>query len=393
MLAEFTEAQSLDDISAADAHVAQQVALVRLQLFVVGEVHRLLLDVVDDGLRRLRRATADEVFEGGLALNARSDLLTAWDRFFNTYTELIGHGLREGASIPFGTVAIYHRDWILPNLEERRRDTRQIFAEQLRPTEDAVFTPQLQEILDAAEHRVYGDRLRLSERIWRLDQLSRREIDRIIAEALAEGSSAWDTAQRLEQYLGPGRQCPRWTEDRLYGLTKGDIAGGDKTGLLTGAECDGAGVAYNALRLARTEIQAAHHMATDLVFKRMPWIEKEQIHLSPDHAHVDICDDVVSGGDKGDGVYEKGEISLPLHPHCLCWKSSVLIEPGAFVDRLKGWMQGTSSWAAMDQYQQMLGGGLDLDLSENPIAVSMSSWLWETPVNLTAVLWRVIGDL
>lgn len=395
MPVDFVEAQTLDDIPAADVHTAQQVALVRLHLFVVGEVHRLLAEVADEGLRPLRNTPAGEPFAGGLALVGRSTLLAAWERFFSTYTELIGHAMREAASIPFGTLAVYHREWVLPNLEEqaeRRRERGRMLAEQ-RPTEDGVFTPQLAEILDAAEQRVYGDGLRLSERIWRLDQLSRQGIDRVVAQGLAEGWSAWDTAQKLEQYLAPGRDCPRWTEDRLLGLSKGDIAAGDKTGLLAGDECDGSGVSYNALRLARTEIQAAHHMATDLVFKRMPWVEKEQVNLSPDHARVDVCDDVVSGGDEGDGVYPKGEIGLPLHVHCLCWKSAVLMEPDAFVSQLKGWMQGTASWPAMDEYRQMLGGGLDFDLGSNPIAVSMSSWLWETPVNLTAILWRVIRDL
>jgi len=47
-------------------------------------------------------------------------------------------------------------------------------------------------------------------------------------------------------------------------------------------------VAYNALRMARNEIQAIHHIASDHVMAAQPWIEKEQIVLSPAHPTPDI---------------------------------------------------------------------------------------------------------
>lgn len=397
----FTEAETLADISIDQVHIAQQIALVRLHLMVTGEVHRLLLEVDDAGLRALRSAgDGDEAISPVAAMDVRNKLVSAWNTFFEQYADLLGSAMREAASIPFGTVAVYHRELVLPVVEEEneatgeslRRKSYRSFREQ-RDVEDGVFTPQLDEIIQAAQMRIYGDGLRLSERIWRLDRKARRDIDRIVSDALANGWSAWRMAEKLEKYLGPGQDCPRWIEDRLFATAKGAIAAGDKTGLLRGDECDGRGVAYNALRLARTEIQAIHHIANDLVVKRMPWIEKEKINLSPDHAKTDMCDDVASGGDNGDGVYPKGEISLPLHPHCMCYKTAELMDSKDFTDRLRGWMRGTESWSAMDEYQRMIGGDMDVNLDTSRVGISMSAWLWETPVNLVTVLWRYIDRL
>jgi hypothetical protein len=163
----------------------------------------------------------------------------------------------------------------------------------------------------------------------------------------------------------------------LYRLTKKDIAAGDGRGLVSGGDCAGQGVAYNALRLARTEIQAVHHMADDAVRQATPWIKKEQIVLSHSHPKPDICDDVVQAGEGGQGIYPVGTIRLPLHPNCLCFKVSVQISEEEFGDKLADWVSG-GQWPEMDQYGALIGQtrGIDLvDLSSNVIAMSLAVWL------------------
>lgn len=70
---------TLDDITLKNVHQAQQVAVVRLNLFVMGEVHRLLLDVANAGTAVLRQGgeKVDSVI-GSRALRATLD---AWDEF------------------------------------------------------------------------------------------------------------------------------------------------------------------------------------------------------------------------------------------------------------------------------------------------------------------------
>jgi len=253
-----------------------------------------------------------------------------------------------------------------------------------------VFRPQLQEVLDAANRRLYGDGLTLSQRIWNQDQQSWNGIRATLMQGVAEGNSAWNVAKQLEQYLGGGRDCPRWTSTRLYARTKQDIASGDRTGLYSGTACAGQGVAYNALRLARNEFQVVHHMATDDIFSKMPWVEKEAINLSPSHPDIFCaCEDVVVNGEDGTNVYPKGEISLPIHVQCLCYKTAVLMDDAAFVDKTRGWLNGTQPWGAMDDYASWLGV-MPQNMFATSLAVGIANdlvvWLWGDEEDLEALL-------
>jgi hypothetical protein len=215
--------------------------------------------------------------------------------------------------------------------------------------------------------------MNLSGRIWRIDREARNGINAVLMNGLQKGDSAWNIAKQLEQYLGAGQDCPRWTSTRLYSRTKSEIASGDTTGLLSGNDCDGSGVSYNALRLARTELQKIHGLATDRVMAQQPWVEKEQVNLSKAHVETDECDDVVSGGEDGKGIYPVGEIELPIHPNCLCFKTAVLKDEKEFTSEINGWLKGESS-PEMDQYASDLG--VDLSTSLMPAAINLAVWMF-----------------
>lgn len=380
---------SLDDITLKNVHKTQQVALVRLQIFVLGETHRLLGKVAEAGTAVLRRS--GEVVDYSIGTEALDATLKAWERFIEDYSEMLGRAMRYAAAIPFGTVAVMHRDIVLPALDaiEESWQKRPFLLTEQQRVSGGVFDPQLQILLDAAQRRVYKDGLQLSGRIWKLDTTSRQGINQIIVQSISDGKSAWDTAVLLEQYLGAGQDCPRWTEDRLYTLTKRDIAQKNRLGLVTGNDCVGQGVSYNALRLARTEIQAIHHMATRQLFEEMPWVEKEKINLSPAHVGRDECDDVVEGGENGDGVYPLGEIVLGLHPNCMCYSTAVLMDNDEFMNQLRGWMRNESPWPEMDSYQQTIGGDISVDLASNGIALSLAYLSFANHYDLSNLFWKV----
>jgi hypothetical protein len=239
---------------------------------------------------------------------------------------------------------------------------------------DGVFSPQLEVLLNSSSNYLYGDSLNLSQRIWRIDRDARAGINSVLMNGIANSSSAWDIASQLEQYLGANGDCPRWTSTRLYQKTKGQIASGDTGGLLSGNACDGRGVSYNALRLARTEIQKMHSLATDKVMASQPWVEKEQIRLSAAHPEEDICDETVNGGEEGQGIYPVGEIELPLHPNCLCYKTAVLMDEKEFTSQLHGWLNGSQEWSTMDDYAGMLDGEVKSSILKN--AVNLAVWLF-----------------
>lgn len=383
---------TLADIPYDKVHIAQQVAFVRLQMFVIGEVHRLLMDVVNATREPLKGATQGEPIPLATATAVLQASQKAWDEFIKQYTLLLGVGMRIAASLPFGVWAIQHEHFITAPLTEslRPKHGRPFLEAGTNP--DAVFKPQLDLIIDAAYQRTEQDGLKLSNRIWNLDTYGRVGLNNAINLAMQNGDGPWELAQAVEGFLGANQGCPRWTKDRLYGLTKADIASGDRTGLVSGDECRGQGVSYNALRLARTEMSAVLNIATDKQFAAVPWVEGEKINLSPGHAEVDECDGVASGGKNNDGTYPKGTITLPLHPHCLCFKTSTLGDPMEFLNRLKNWNMGDGTWPQMDQYAAMWGGQEQMatvNLQDSQIGVSLAYWSWSDYVELGALFWRM----
>jgi hypothetical protein len=130
----------------------------------------------------------------------------------------------------------------------------------------------------------------LSDRIWQVNVRARVQVDQLLAEGIRRGDSAVNIAKRLEQFMVPGRAKIRTRTP--YGN-------------------DGS---YDARRLARTEITAAHGRAMIVSAKANPYVETIDWVLSPSHPEIDICDDLAAGS-----PYALDSVpSYPAHPHDLC---------------------------------------------------------------------------
>jgi len=371
----------LEDVRMGSLDKASFKAVLRLQVFFTGRTHELILEFGKQAQALLlKHGNEDGVLDGLRGFRAQTDLLKAWGDTWKTWQDEFQAARREAVSIPFGVMAVRHERLVAaplslitetsPQIGESTRFGGREFFESI---EGGVFKPQLDILLNVAAEYLYGDSLNLSDRIWRVDREARDAINNVVMQGIADGDSAWNIAKKLEQFLGAGEDCPRWTSTRLYGRTASDKSAGDTTGLLSGDACDGRGVSYNALRLARTEIQKAHSLATDRVMQSQPWVQMEQTNLSASHPEPDECDDVVSGGEKGDGVYPVGTIEYPLHPNCFCYKTAVLMPEKEFTSSLNGWLKG-ESWPEMDSYAEDIG--VDLSTSLMPNALSLAVWLF-----------------
>jgi len=369
-------------LSPAEFYAAQQTALLRLHLKLTGDTHGLLVKCGAELKEKLLGLAGDDGQLSPLAgpLLAQSSS-AAWSEAMAGIRQRLEAGRRQAALLGLAALAYHHGRLFGGEVAEARRWAEAGPVIGVEPV--AFFKPQLDAVLAATADRVYGDGFKLSQRIWNLDEDSRRGLQRIISEALATGNSAWNVAPRLEQYLGAGQECPRWTRRRLYGLTKSDIAAGDATGLVAGSPCASSGVAYNALRLARNEIQIVHAAATDAVMARQPWVTGEKINLSPSHPPLSCrCEDIARGGDKGDGVYPKGEITLPLHVQCLCFKTAELLPEAEFTRRLRGWRDNSATWPELNTYAGWVGAtattigtGVMLARLYTQLALPLVTWL------------------
>lgn len=95
------------------------------------------------------------------------------------------------------------------------------------------------------------------------------------------------------------------------------------------------GVSYAAKRLARTEINNAHHTTTKRLALDKPWVLGMHWNLSRSHPKIDPCDEFAHGGDgPNPGDYSKPNVPSKPHPQCLCYLTHVQEDPDAFMDKL-----------------------------------------------------------
>lgn len=186
--------------------------------------------------------------------------------------------------------------------------------------------------------------LKLSDRIWQQGEKSREAIQNILAEAVATGQSAIDTARLLQQYVH--KDAITLVQDypdmmkRLQGRIPNDIS-------------------YEALRLARSETSKAYWEGVVESSRNSPSYLGTKWILSRSHPVADICD-VYAAHDEGlgIGVYSPGSEPRYPHPNCVCTIVAVHEQPEEFMKKLKNWQQqgpGAETARIESWYQRVHG--------------------------------------
>lgn len=155
------------------------------------------------------------------------------------------------------------------------------------------------------------DGLSLSQRVWKYTGDLRTELENAITVSLGEGVSAATMSRRVRQYLRE--------PERLYRRVRG--ADG-KLHLSKAAKAfhPGRGVyrsSYkNAMRLARTETNAAYCLADEDRWGKMDFVVGIEIKKSNNHPTEDICDILC-------GKYPKDFKFSAWHPQCRCYVTPI----------------------------------------------------------------------
>lgn len=184
--------------------------------------------------------------------------------------------------------------------------------------------------------------LNLAQRIWNYCQQTKSEFEvamsNVIADGLSKGTSAEDIGRQIRQYLKePDMMYRRYhTVQRLANGQKKDVVTWRRKRIIDGRvrfveeplEKVGQGVyrssRMNALRVARTEINAAYHTARNERWANEPFVIGQHIHVSPQHdpdEDADICDEL-------EGYYPKGFVWNGWHPQCYAKGTQVLTTKG-----------------------------------------------------------------
>lgn len=171
------------------------------------------------------------------------------------------------------------------------------------------------QFLDEYVNFRYNDGFNLSDRVWRIQEYTQKGILDITIQGIMSGISAVELAKQVEGFLL--KRGPAWT-----------------TGIKRSVTGRGT-VAYNALRLARTEINQAYHWAQKEMAKENPMLIGQKWNLSNSHptdwppsaaymGYPEICDYRAHHDHHGlgEGVFPPGE-APPDHPNGLCYLTDV----------------------------------------------------------------------
>lgn len=172
------------------------------------------------------------------------------------------------------------------------------------------------------------DKLKLSDRIWRIDRHANDIVRGAVQNAVVRGDGA---AQAARDFLAQGAKPPPELALAQEAGKVNSIKKAVSQGLLTGK---GAPV-DNAARVMRTELNRAHAFA----YQSSAAADMDSIGtkflLSPRHPRVDICDFHARANlhGLGPGVYPHGRSPLPAHPNTLSFEVIVYADEVTAADR------------------------------------------------------------
>ena len=179
--------------------------------------------------------------------------------------------------------------------------------------------------------------LNLAQTVWNYCSQTKGEFEmamsNVIEDGLKQGTSAEELGKALRRYLNnPDMMYRRYHTIKVQkNGQKKDVVTWRRRRIIDGKvrfveeplEKVGMGVyrsaRKNALRVARTEINAAYHKARNDRWAKEPFVIGQYIHTSPQHSHEDICDDL-------EGRYPKDFDWEGWHPQCMCSSYPIMID-------------------------------------------------------------------
>lgn len=196
-----------------------------------------------------------------------------------------------------------------------------------------------------------ADGLKLSDRLWRLDNGALHAVTETLRRSVALGR---DASRAAQEFLARGEAIPPELR-ALLGMDNADRLGKSVADVLTTSP----GSAYaNALRVFRTELNRAHGEAYQHGAGSNPDVIGMKFNLSPNHPRYDICDLHAKANlhGLGPGVYPIGATPWPAHPNTMSYLTAVFRDEVSDADRAGrktplDWLSGLKP----EQQEQILG--------------------------------------
>lgn len=161
----------------------------------------------------------------------------------------------------------------------------------------------------------------LSDRVWKITEQFKQELELALDLGLGEGKSAAALSRDVRKYLNEPNRLFRRVRDKhgVLRLSKAARAYHPGQGVYRSSY-------KNALRLTATENNMAYRMADSERWKQIPFVIGIKISISHNnHPVEDICDTL-------QGVYPKDFVWLGWHPFCKCAAVAVMAKEEDFLD-------------------------------------------------------------
>lgn len=194
--------------------------------------------------------------------------------------------------------------------------------------------------------------LTISDRVWNIAQSGKSEIEEIIQQGVLQGKSAAEISRSVRSYL--------LNPNKLFRRVRNKETGELELSRNARNYHPGRGVyrssCQNAMRLARTEVNAAYRRAEWESYQNNPLITGYRIQLSNNHtikikgkavAFHDICDELA-------GDYPKTFQWTGWHPQCRCRMIPIFLTEGDFRARIRALAAGKlDTWKAGNTVTQL----------------------------------------
>ena len=179
--------------------------------------------------------------------------------------------------------------------------------------------------------------LNLSDRIWSASKKINHSLGQIAIDSIREGKHPVEAAKRMQRYVIAGKKTLVAEYPNMM----------DRIGDMLPEK-----LAYEALRLARTEMADAYGEAEKRTAKEAPF--SQGIKWRTSNAGT-ACNDCKANAEKvtdlGVGVYRAEDLpTYPAHPNCLCDLQQVVEGVVSYARRVKEWTQNPLSQPDIEQW-------------------------------------------
>ena len=199
-------------------------------------------------------------------------------------------------------------------------------------------------VKNIATGKIYEGKWSLSSALWGERRKVQTDVQKVIAQGVAENKSTYEIAKDIERYVNPSARKD-WEWSKVYPGTNKKVD-------------------YSAQRLARTLVSHAYQQSLVLTVKDNPFVTGIRWHAAHSARVCPIC------AERDGQVYSKTDLPLD-HPNGMCYFTAEI--PDSMVDisnRLADWAQGKSD-PGLDKFAKSMFPGKSItDIKKNTIKLT-----------------------